>query len=46
VGGVSAGGGSTAVGSLDLAVLWLIAGALALLGGALVFAVKRPRRGE
>jgi hypothetical protein len=40
VGGVSAGGGATAGGGWDAAVLWLAAGALALLGGSAVLAMR------
>jgi hypothetical protein len=40
-GGVSAGGGATAGGGAEAAVLWLTGGALALLGGATVLAMRR-----
>jgi hypothetical protein len=40
-GGVSAGGGATAGGGAETAVLWLTGGALALLGGATVLAMRR-----
>lgn len=40
-GGVSAGGGATAVGGGEFAVLWLAAGALALLSGVALLAMKR-----
>ena len=41
VGGVDAGGGATAGGGSEAAVLWLAGGALALLGGSTVLAIKR-----
>lgn len=41
VGGVSAGGGATVGGGADAAMLWLAGGALALLGGATVLAMRR-----
>jgi len=41
VGGVSAGGGATAGRSGEAAMLWLGGGALALLGGATVLAMRR-----
>lgn len=40
-GGVSAGGGATAVGGAEFAVLWLVTGALALLSGVTLLAMKR-----
>lgn len=40
-GGVSAGGGATAGGVSEAAVLWLTGGALALLSGATVLAMRR-----
>ncbi len=40
-GGVSAGGGATAVGGWELAVLWLAGGALALLSSAALLARQR-----
>lgn len=40
-GGVSAGGGATAVGGAEFAVLWLVTGALALLSGVTLLAMRR-----
>ncbi|MCH7846268.1 MAG: hypothetical protein IH850_10605 [Acidobacteria bacterium] len=40
-GGVSAGGGATAGSGAEAAVIWLTGGALALLGGATVLAMRR-----
>ncbi len=41
VGGVSAGGGATAAGGWGAAVLWFVGGALALLGGTTMLAMRR-----